>query len=700
MKAPCDRPRIVLVPGFMGSVLKDHVLDEARHTEAVELCRGHVGDFLASPRLPIWLEGRELCAADADAAVLWGRLDMLHWVFDPADWQERLSQGNGYDDPGAVAVPRGVGGLFMAQGLLKWGYGREAYRFDFRPYQAITEVLPLIGYLLEPRKADVRIFPYDWRLSCAHNASRLARQIKQWWWQGRTPSRVHPTCKVVIVAHSLGGLIARYLIESDSMRGYDYIRQLITIGTPHMGLPESYTQLIGITRPFDFPGWFRNFVGRIRWLVDLVGAGGDADHDPTHLFPKSMQMSLCNFCASVIETLPAYDFACVRPGACATGKYQPFEETYTSRFGSAPAIGARRHPGPSGGPPVTLEWIRKTFRRGLIPPEDLDAWLGCHGVEYHLLAGQGFETIVACDRVKQAPIRSTVGDGVVPVMSATLGVAAGENTSVRVFGRDELDGNDHQGLCSAHGVQNYCAEHIHTPQDEPDERPIGPSAPRSSTSARPYAPLWRHVPRGLLSTDELNAKMKLICELQLDRCIRVAARKIAPVDDTGLKTGGLVLRQDPGATDIVHIVTWSTSPNALNETGNNSHAEEQLVKFLLSPELQPVSRSVLAIRINNVNLSPCSTCAGRLVQLLTRLNTEQRTAPHPSSGVKAVLSWSQLYLGVKRANGINRTFWHNVAELSDAGWQVHAPGRAHPTDEGGLRVEAGKRGMKPYPPKD
>ena len=41
-----------------------------------------------------------------------------------------------------------------------------------------------------------------------------------------------------VVAHSMGGLLAREYIESDYYD--DDVDQLITVGTPHLGAPKDY----------------------------------------------------------------------------------------------------------------------------------------------------------------------------------------------------------------------------------------------------------------------------------------------------------------------------------------------------------------------------------------------------------------------------------------------------------------------------
>ncbi len=85
-------------------------------------------------------------------------------------------------------------------------------------------------------------FYYDWRLDNAHNAARLADFI----------DRIRldfgdPELKVDLVAHSMGGLIARYYIrygrtdvldDNDfpvNMYGGERVRRVILLGTPNLG---------------------------------------------------------------------------------------------------------------------------------------------------------------------------------------------------------------------------------------------------------------------------------------------------------------------------------------------------------------------------------------------------------------------------------------------------------------------------------
>lgn len=74
-------------------------------------------------------------------------------------------------------------------------------------------------------------FPYDWHRSNIDTAVLLKEKIDQ----------IKPICgcdKVDIVAHSMGGLVARQYIQS-SYYGRD-VRKLIFLGTPQLGAPKAY----------------------------------------------------------------------------------------------------------------------------------------------------------------------------------------------------------------------------------------------------------------------------------------------------------------------------------------------------------------------------------------------------------------------------------------------------------------------------
>jgi pimeloyl-ACP methyl ester carboxylesterase len=84
----------------------------------------------------------------------------------------------------------------------------------------------LYGYLplkfaLQAAGYTVRCFAYDWRLNIAEMGAALAARLV-----------AEAAREINVVAHSMGGLLARVALRSESSRR---VRRLITIGTPHEG---------------------------------------------------------------------------------------------------------------------------------------------------------------------------------------------------------------------------------------------------------------------------------------------------------------------------------------------------------------------------------------------------------------------------------------------------------------------------------
>jgi pimeloyl-ACP methyl ester carboxylesterase len=75
-------------------------------------------------------------------------------------------------------------------------------------------------------------FPYDWRRDNRVAARRLERESHRWLQSWRTQSG-NSQAKLILIGHSMGGLIARYFVEA--LKGWPDTRMLITLGTPHRG---------------------------------------------------------------------------------------------------------------------------------------------------------------------------------------------------------------------------------------------------------------------------------------------------------------------------------------------------------------------------------------------------------------------------------------------------------------------------------
>ena len=95
-------------------------------------------------------------------------------------------------------------------------------------YDNLIDTLVANGY---EKGVTLFPFPYEWRFSNRTTATLLDAKIDD--------IKAICTCdKVDIVAHSMGGLVARQYIQSSD---YDQdVDQLIFLGTPHLGAPKAY----------------------------------------------------------------------------------------------------------------------------------------------------------------------------------------------------------------------------------------------------------------------------------------------------------------------------------------------------------------------------------------------------------------------------------------------------------------------------
>ncbi|MEO8081197.1 MAG: hypothetical protein ABI641_11745 [Caldimonas sp.] len=125
--------------------------------------------------------------------------------------------GDDVDD--GVTAPRLIPDATLVPGLVKIdGYTRiERY---------LTEQLGVVA------GRNYFPFPYDWRRDNRVIARRLESSALGWLKAWRESSG-HADAKLVLIGHSMGGLIARYFIEC--LGGWKETRHLITLATPHRG---------------------------------------------------------------------------------------------------------------------------------------------------------------------------------------------------------------------------------------------------------------------------------------------------------------------------------------------------------------------------------------------------------------------------------------------------------------------------------
>lgn len=95
-------------------------------------------------------------------------------------------------------------------------------------YNVLISKLKQIGYASN----EIIIFDYDWRLSNFENALNLKSFIE---------SRTSPDKKIDVIAHSMGGLIARIYIQK--FNGNRFVNNFLLFGTPNLGSAKIFRRL-------------------------------------------------------------------------------------------------------------------------------------------------------------------------------------------------------------------------------------------------------------------------------------------------------------------------------------------------------------------------------------------------------------------------------------------------------------------------
>ncbi|MEI2617884.1 MAG: hypothetical protein V9F06_09665 [Thermomicrobiales bacterium] len=182
---------IVLIPGIMGSALRKggkDVWDVS--TGAVLSALFSRGDSLQELRLPAGSDG-----------------------LDPQD---------------GITPKRLMPDVHIIPGLWKI----DGYRKASDTIQAVFEVSPGVNFVE---------FPYDWRLDNRLAAKRLQTELGEGLLRRWRQDTNNPDAKLIIVGHSMGGLVARYYLEC--MEGWRDTRALLTFGTPYRGSVNSLDTL-------------------------------------------------------------------------------------------------------------------------------------------------------------------------------------------------------------------------------------------------------------------------------------------------------------------------------------------------------------------------------------------------------------------------------------------------------------------------
>jgi pimeloyl-ACP methyl ester carboxylesterase len=294
----------------------------------------------------------------------------------------------------AVLVPGIMGSeLWLDQSLIWPGSAAEL----FLPYGKMAELLRpdlrvgdvIRSFSISSQYADLIddltscgfaegstlvVFPYDWRKDNALAARELADRLDA--------IAAAPSVEILLIAHSMGGLVSRYYLESGDFAGRPglaAVRWLITLGTPHRGAPLALTAAVGLEK--------RLFLN----ADQVLQVARDPEFPSLYQLmpPQGEPFAWNNQAHAAYDALDVYD----------------------------PAVSARLGPGLS---PANLQAAQR-FRKGLDPARRPP------GVRYFTFVGNQ-QTSLSAVRLLSAGARYTLqrvepddaGDGTVPIWSAGL----------------------------------------------------------------------------------------------------------------------------------------------------------------------------------------------------------------------------------------------------------------------------------------
>jgi pimeloyl-ACP methyl ester carboxylesterase len=130
-----------------------------------------------------------------------------------------------------IFVP-GIVGSFNLPVLLDW-HAPTTSGWDFPPFvdygKQFVATFEKAGYT---RNTDLFVAFYDWRKAVQDSAFTYLQP-----WIALAKKRAK-SAKVILVSHSMGGLVSRSYIQDSRYAGD--VERLITLGTPHRGSPDAY----------------------------------------------------------------------------------------------------------------------------------------------------------------------------------------------------------------------------------------------------------------------------------------------------------------------------------------------------------------------------------------------------------------------------------------------------------------------------
>jgi len=193
---------------------------------------------------------------------------------------------------GSEPQPQTINPVIIIPGIMGSAYKNGELVIDpiLHTYDDLIATLEANGY---EKNKNLFPFPYEWRDSNIITADLLDTKIAEVKAVCSAVALPDIDCsKVDIVAHSMGGLVARQYIQSSQYQ--NDVDQLIFLGTPHKGSPQAYLQWEGGEFPKDTLG----HVLQIKFGVEAL----------QNLYPNLFKYIHGRPVSSVQELLPIFDY--------------------------------------------------------------------------------------------------------------------------------------------------------------------------------------------------------------------------------------------------------------------------------------------------------------------------------------------------------------------------------------------------------
>ncbi|MBB2701465.1 UNVERIFIED_ORG: pimeloyl-ACP methyl ester carboxylesterase [Rhizobium esperanzae] len=319
---------------------------------------------------------------------------------------------------------------------------REVSCFDV--YKPLIDTFAAVGFKEGGSGDRLHVFSYDWRRDLELLADQFA---------GRLDTLPDSVTSIAIVAHSMGGLICRLVLETGKFENkpwFGKINTFMTLATPHLGAPLALARILG--------------------LDSALGISAEDFREITadQRYPSGYQL------------LPAPgEAACWDINAESTlAELNIYNPAVATRLGLDPSLIAR------------AAWLHETLARGKAPA----------AIRYFYFAATGHKTATRLNvsSISKLVTRSEdAGDGTVPMWSALpvsgqKQLVVGEHTSFftdttfkavffRLFGKHFP--TPPTGVAGAETAE-LSVQSLSIRKDEEIELVIAPSAPVTKVESK------------------------------------------------------------------------------------------------------------------------------------------------------------------------------------------------------------------------